>query len=171
MHSEAYRYVAGVLQHHPVQRTDIVLEIGSYDVNGSIRPLFAAAAQYVGCDVRPGPGVDLVGHPADIAVDGPGPTIVICCEALEHDSEPERTIAAAERLLQPGGRIIITAAGLGRAPHGCDGGPLPVAGEHYATILSIDLARWLNRWGNVQIDHNPHAGDIYATATKPNQED
>ena len=37
-----------------------VLEVGSYDVNGSVRPLFEGAKQYIGIDSRPGPGVDLV---------------------------------------------------------------------------------------------------------------
>ncbi|MDB0050250.1 hypothetical protein N9F31_02215, partial [Pseudomonadales bacterium] len=36
-----------------------VLEIGSYDVNGSIRSLFNAQ-NYVGVDLVEGPGVDVV---------------------------------------------------------------------------------------------------------------
>ena len=38
---------------------DSVLECGSYNVNGSVRGLFAAR-EYVGLDWRPGPGVDVV---------------------------------------------------------------------------------------------------------------
>ena len=38
-----------------------VLEIGSYDVNGTVRKLFAAAGHYVGVDLVEGPGVDVVG--------------------------------------------------------------------------------------------------------------
>jgi len=36
-----------------------VLEIGACDVNGSVRGLFQAAANYVGVDLQEGPGVDL----------------------------------------------------------------------------------------------------------------
>jgi hypothetical protein len=48
-----------------------VLEIGSYDVNGSLRSLFAKAGEYTGVDLKEGPGVDLVafGHQID-ALDG-----------------------------------------------------------------------------------------------------
>jgi hypothetical protein len=38
-----------------------VLEMGSYNVNGSVRDMFALAGRYVGVDLVEGPGVDLVG--------------------------------------------------------------------------------------------------------------
>ena len=38
---------------------DSVLECGSYNVNGSVRDLFAVR-EYIGLDWRPGPGVDVV---------------------------------------------------------------------------------------------------------------
>jgi hypothetical protein len=62
-----------------------VLEIGSYDVNGSIRSMFDAAGKYVGVDLDRGPGVDLVafGH----EVDHPDCTydITLSGECFEHD--------------------------------------------------------------------------------------
>ena len=35
-----------------------VLEVGSYDVNGTVRPLFNGP--YLGCDITVGPSVDVV---------------------------------------------------------------------------------------------------------------
>ena len=64
-----------------------VLEVGSYDVNGSPRRLVGGAARHwLGIDRLPGPGVDLVGDAADVmqAYDLSA-DVVVSTEALEHD--------------------------------------------------------------------------------------
>jgi hypothetical protein len=40
--------------------TSRVLEVGSHDVYGTIRSCFGSVGDYVGIDLSPGPGVDLV---------------------------------------------------------------------------------------------------------------
>ena len=64
------------------------LEIGSYDVNGSVRPLVAVLKprEYIGVDLRPGPGVDVVCDACSGALaDRYGRfDIVIATETLEH---------------------------------------------------------------------------------------
>ena len=63
MHVEAYDWVAesfrGWRDTHPGVEYK-VLEIGSLDINGSVRPLFEDAEYYLGIDMQEGPGVDLV---------------------------------------------------------------------------------------------------------------
>lgn len=58
-----------------------VLEIGSLDINGGVRGLFADCV-YTGIDVAPGPGVDIVCQGQDY--DAPDSTYdsVICCEVM-----------------------------------------------------------------------------------------
>jgi hypothetical protein len=61
MHTAAYAWVRRCAGWLPPRRA--VLEVGSRDVNGSVRPLFPGAA-YWGIDREPGPGVDEVGDGA-----------------------------------------------------------------------------------------------------------
>lgn len=165
MHPAAYEFVK-----HALAGIDLagvaVVEFGSYDVNNtaqglSVRALCAEAAAYVGVDARPGPGVDVVSRAQDYRPK-PRADLVICTEVLEHDPDPPGVIAAARRALKPGGVLILTAAGEGRMPHGCDGGP--VGDEPYANITRADLEAWLDGWQDVTITENRAAGDIYATA-------
>lgn len=162
MHDAAFRFVAGrVGLIWPGMR---VLEIGSYNVNGTIRPLWPGA-HYHGIDARPGPCVDEVADGE--RYDGrESYDVVVTCETMEHARNPRAIIAAAWRSLRPGGRLILTAAGPGRAPHGCDGGWLPPT-EAYANISPADLAAWLDGWEAVQVIENGIDRDVYAVATRP----
>lgn len=165
MHAEAYQYVAVVAAALNLDGAR-VLEIGSYHVNGTVRPIFAAAATYHGIDRRPGPGVDEVIDAADF--DGAGRyDVVVCCETLEHAPHPPALLATAWHALRPGGRLILTAAAPERAPHSCDGTPGIPRGETYTAIDPDDLASWLAAWRQVRIAHHPDRGDVYATATRP----
>jgi hypothetical protein len=170
MHQAAYTYVAHALANLTIDGAHVV-EIGSYDVNSteqglSIRALCAGAASYIGIDRRKGPGVDRVmrAHDLGIADIGKPADIIICCETLEHERDPEGIIAAAQRLLRSGGVLVLTAAGPGRDPHGCDGGP--VGDEPYGNISRAELKTWLAEWESAEIKEDHTAHDIYATATR-----
>lgn len=86
-----------------------VLEIGSYNVNGSCRDLFFG--KYVGLDMREGPGVDVI---ADIVTDGwyrAGPDrfkTVICTETLEHVTDPWKATERMFDALEPDGLLIVS---------------------------------------------------------------
>ena len=135
MHAEAYAWVAAVRSRMSV------CELGSRDVNGTVRGLFLGW-HYVGVDVRPGPGVDVVADAADWDGGGQRFDAVVCCEVFEHCPDRWRAVVAnAFRLLTPGGWFACTAAGPGRAPHSCDGHPMadPYP-EPYANVDPADLA-------------------------------
>ena len=162
MHSAAYAYVRNALGGVDLAGKT-VLEIGAYNVNGSVRPLFAGCAQYIGIDRRPGPGVDVVGDGRRVDMPDGCADVVVCCETLEHTPRPWAIIMEAERLLRTDGVLILTAANPQRVPHGCDGGPVP-AGEHYGNIADDDLAFWLSDFRHWELDN---AGtDIRAKASK-----
>lgn len=95
-----------------------VLEIGSYDVNGSVRKLFAAARRYVGVDLVAGPGVDVVrfGHEVD---DSDGSyDLTVSGECFEHDPHWHETFLNMVRLTRPGGLVAVSCASRGRPEHG-----------------------------------------------------
>jgi SAM-dependent methyltransferase len=164
VHEAAYQFVERVLAEHPVKPDAWVLDIGAFDVNGTVRPLFAGVSSYVGIDVRSGPGVDVEIDPADYDGDECY-DLVVSTETLEHMSDPEKAIDCAFRALKPGGLLILTLASPTRAPHGIGGGA--VGQEYYAGITPGHLAELLSSWAGVKIEHHPERGDLYATATKP----
>src|SRR5579875_249191 len=87
-----------------------VLEIGSAYVNGSVRPIierFCYPAEYIGVDIQPGKGVDVV-LPAERLVDHFGPDsfdVVISTEMLEHVRDWRKVISNMKDVLKPGGYI------------------------------------------------------------------
>jgi SAM-dependent methyltransferase len=89
-----------------------VYEFGSYQVEGQLdyadlRSLFRGK-EYVGCDMRPGPGVDRVEDVSAISLgDGVAGT-VLCIETFEHVFEVRRAFDEVYRILKPGGVFVIT---------------------------------------------------------------
>ena len=166
MHAEAFAFLSTVVGWLGDTEGLRVLEYGVHDVNGSPRRLFPRAAEYVGVDPWGGPGVDVMGRAQDY--DGGGRfDVVITAEAMEHDPDAAGQIAAAWRALRPGGKLLITAASTGRAPHRCDGTPGELNGEHYANIPAGELADWLEGWTEKMVQYDPAHGDVYAWAVKP----
>jgi SAM-dependent methyltransferase len=95
-----------------------VLEIGSYDVNGTVRGQFGASREYVGVDLTNGPGVDRVvlGHEVD-EEDGSF-DVTLSGECFEHDPHWRQTFTNMVRLTRPAGLVTFTCASMGRPEHG-----------------------------------------------------
>ena len=164
MHPEAWAFVQGLERHH----VGHVVELGSRNFNGSIRPLFADALSYTGVDILPGYGVDVV---ADAAAFSPDvwPDLIVCCETLEHTPRGQDIVSNAARILAPGGQLVVTCATDPRAPHSAIDGNALIADEYYANVPPADLARWIEQAGLTLICHQVHVprGDLYAVAEKP----
>lgn len=94
-----------------------VLEIGSLDINGSVRAFFDNC-QYIGLDVGPGPGVDVVCGGQEYAAKDASFDVVCSFEAMEHNPYWKETFANMIRLVKPGGLIVMTCATHGRPEHG-----------------------------------------------------
>lgn len=93
-----------------------VLEIGSRNINGSVRKLFTSC-EYTGLDIHPGPCVDVVSLAHEYKADDLFDTVV-SCEAFEHDPHLAETLANIAHLLRPGGLFVATWAGPARPEHG-----------------------------------------------------
>jgi len=94
-----------------------VLEIGSADVNGSIRPFFAGS-DYTGVDLSAGPGVDVIGSGHELALPDQHVDLAISCESFEHNQLWGETFLNMRRMTAAGGVVLITCASRGRAEHG-----------------------------------------------------
>jgi SAM-dependent methyltransferase len=94
-----------------------VLEVGSLDVNGSVRDDIMAfgPAEYVGIDIRPGPGVDVVCDAGDL-VETFGENafdVVISTELLEHARDWRRIISNIKRVTKPNGVMVVSTRSYG----------------------------------------------------------
>lgn len=90
-----------------------VYEFGSYLVAGQeedadLRPLFPGR-DYVGCDVRAGPGVDRVEDLARLSLPSESVPTIVCVDTLEHVFEIERAVQEMCRVLAPGGTLLVAA--------------------------------------------------------------
>src|SRR6478736_5285158 len=119
MHPEVQRFVHKVKEEYPryFLGDQRVLEVGSYNINGTIRDLFAEVIDYTGLDLGPGPGVDIVSDINDYD-DPDGYNVVISMEMLEHCKEWEKALLKMYKLTKSGGLFVLTCAGPARHEHG-----------------------------------------------------
>lgn len=96
-----------------------VLEIGSLDINGSVRKLFENC-EYIGVDVAAGPGVDVVCQGQNYSGPDNSFDVAISCEVMEHNPFWAETVKNMIRLCKPGGLVVMTCATLGRREHGTE---------------------------------------------------
>jgi SAM-dependent methyltransferase len=107
-----------------IPNTGRVLEIGSRNVNGSPRSIFTDAVEYLGVDSEDGPGVDVVSDGIDFVAHPNNPDefswwfdLVICCETLEHATDPFAIVETLKYHLKHGGLLIVTTPGNGFGEH------------------------------------------------------
>lgn len=99
-----------------------VLEVGSYDVNGSPRRVILPMnpSLYVGVDFMKGPGVDRVLAASDLVKEFGRESfdVVISTEMLEHAQDWRAAILQMKDVLRPGGLVVVTTRGPGFPYHG-----------------------------------------------------
>lgn len=148
MHSAAMEFIFTSFHDWKGDRTDLnILEIGSLDINGSVRPLFKPfQASYVGIDMQEGPGVDVVVDAAKF-IHFESYDVIVCAEVFEHTPDWPQIIYNSYNNLRPGGIFIATMAGEGRYPHSAiDENPIR-DWEHYSNIGWWELQQILKRNG------------------------
>lgn len=142
MHQAVKKFIIRVKERYPDSFINKkVLEVGSLDINGSVRPFFIRC-NYTGLDITEGPGVDVVAPVHQYQPAGLFDTI-ISTEMLEHDVHWKKSLRQMEQLLCPGGLLIITAAGDGRAEHGTvasSPGSSPATNNYYCNVTAKMIA-------------------------------
>jgi len=112
MQDKVYNFVKEqVLKKEIIGKT---LDVGSKNVNGSLRPLFT---DYVGLDMRKGRNVDIIANSHNIPFDDGTFDCVTCVETLEHDDNPFETMNEIYRILKPGGWAVLAASGINFKKH------------------------------------------------------
>ena len=108
MHASVYEWVGSVfkefeLAHRPT------LEVGSGNVNGTVRDHFRG--EYLGVDIAPGDGVDLVADAETLGGVQDHWQVIVSTEMLEHVKHPWRAVRAMAVVAAPGAHLMLTARG------------------------------------------------------------
>lgn len=141
-----------------------ILEVGSLDINGSIRGFFNKC-DYIGLDVGEGKGVDIVCpiheyfHPSEFDT-------LVSTEMLEHDKFWQESLLSMYSNLKPGGLFILTCAGPTRQEHGTSRttpGDAPFTNDWYRNISILDFTNVLPPVGftTYSISYARNKADLY----------
>ena len=137
-----------------------ILDVGSRDVNGTLRPVAGSGAEYVGVDLEAGPGVDLVlEDPNRLPYPDASFDLVISTSCLEHDPLFWLTFDEMARVTRPGGFLYISAPVQGPVHRH------PVDCWRFYPDAGLALAAWAVRCGHplilVESFHLPPRNDVW----------
>lgn len=154
MHQQVLDFVQSVKERFPDSFAEKnVLELGSLDINGSVRGFFTGG-EYIGVDLGEGPGVDVVSLAHEYTPPWE-PDVIISTEMLEHDQFWLVSLQHAVKLLKPRGLMVVTCATVGRGEHGTlrsSPGDSPFTPRYYGNVSEEDFlvavmpARYFNPW-------------------------
>jgi len=85
-----------------------ILDIGSYSVNGSVKPIFNKG-QYIGVDMEKGPNVDVVANANNLPFEKDYFDVIVSISCFEHDDMFWVTFLEMCRVLNEGGYMYINA--------------------------------------------------------------
>ena len=123
MHDTAYEHGRLFFHVYISDAFRTVVELGSQDVNGSLRDHCPPGIHYIGLDVMPAKGVDVVIDPdAPLPFAADSIDAVVTSSAFEHDPCFWDTFVELARILRPGGLLYLNApsnGGFHRYPLDC----------------------------------------------------
>ncbi|MHA1729904.1 MAG: methyltransferase domain-containing protein [Promethearchaeota archaeon] len=98
-----------------------VLEVGAYDVNGSLRPIIKMwnPSQYIGVDIQKGPGVDVICNAEDLEerFGSESFDIILSSDTLEHIYNWRGAISNIKKICKPNGILILSVPSIGFPYH------------------------------------------------------
>lgn len=152
-----------------------VIEIGSLDINGTVRDFFNAN-RYVGVDVGPGKGVDLVANGEDVDFPDNSFDVAVSAECFEHNPQWEATFLNMVRMSNK--HVMMTCASEGRPEHGTtrtDRGSSPFTADwNYYRNLTEDDFEEVFDLEKLFIEHSfeyqPASHDLYFYGVKRHAE-
>ena len=133
-----------------------VYEFGSLQVPGQedfadLRPLFAGK-EYIGCDMREGPGVDRILnlHKIDLPPETAGTVLML--DTLEHVEFVRKATEEAHRILKPDGVLVISSV-MNRSIHDCPYDYWRFTPEAFISLLKLFESSFVNFAGDKLFPH------------------
>ncbi len=140
-----------------------VLEIGSLNINGSVRQFFEPD-QYIGCDLGEGAGVDIVCEGHELPYANESFDVVISCECFEHDKHWEKTFQKMIDLARKGGLVIFSCATIGRPEHGTtrtSPADAPFTNDYYRNLREEDFDQFKSSFDSYRFSQCLSPRDLY----------
>ncbi len=122
MHDTAFAIGSKFLELYAPAETFTVVEVGSQDVNGTLRDALPPRASYIGVDVVPGRNVDVVATGRALPLQADIADLAIASSVFEHDPAFWLTFLELCRITKPGGWIYLSSPSNGavhRYPQDC----------------------------------------------------
>jgi len=139
MHPNAMRLMKEFVDTYNVSGKRVV-DMGSYNVNGSFKSLFSGA--YIGVDIRPGPGVDVIIGVDDLTTIGKF-DVLVSGNTLEHVEDVGVFMSNCNLLLDVGGLMCIVVP---------SSGPMHDYPNWYRNYTECDLLSYLGPNGFEVLD-------------------
>ena len=142
-----------------------VLEIGSLNINGTVRDFFTAT-EYVGVDLAEGSGVDVVCEGQLLTYPDNSFDVAVSAECFEHNPYWVETFENMARMASDW--VVFTCASTGRAEHGTRrstpaDSPFTVDWDYYRNLTAEDFLDCCDLTGFdwFEFEYNPASCDLY----------
>jgi ubiquinone/menaquinone biosynthesis C-methylase UbiE len=162
-HMQQFRFVESVKNKFPEYFSNKkVLEVGSLDINGSIRKYFTDC-DYTGVDLGPGKAVDIVAKGEELDFADSTFDVAVSCECFEHNEHWKETFLNMIRMTNSEGLVFFSCATTGRKEHGTrrtNPTSSPFTGDYYRNLTeedfqSLELDRYFTEY-YFSVDHSHH---------------
>lgn len=173
-HPEQRDFFKRLQADYPGMFVDVsVLEIGSLNINGTIRDFFDAR-EYVGVDVAPGAGVDVVAEGQDLTYPDGSFDVAVSAECFEHNPYWLETFENMVRMSRRW--VVFTCASTGRPEHGTarttpQDSPFTLAWDYYRNLSEDDFRSVFDFdvFEFHRFEYNPVSCDLYFVGCLPVQ--
>ena len=141
-----------------------VVEVGAREVNGAVGPVLrnlGEPAEYVGTDLEPGPGVEVVCR-AEALADRFGEAafdLVVCVETLEHVRDWQAAVHHMKAVCRAGGVLVLSARSQPFKYHGFP--------HDYWRFSRADMAHIFGDCADLELYDDPQDPGVFVKARKP----
>jgi hypothetical protein len=144
-----------------------VIEMGSLNINGTVRDFYDNVTRYVGVDLDEGPGVDLVSEAQNVDFPDESFDVAVSAECFEHNPYWLETFVNMHRLAKS--FVLFTCAGDGRPEHGTRrttpaNSPFTLDWDYYRNLNEKDFTNSLDlssMFSQYKFSYNAQAQDLY----------
>ena len=144
-----------------------VIEMGSLNINGTVRDFYDNTIRYIGVDLAEGPGVDLISEGQNVDLAEHSFDVAVSAECFEHNPYWLETFVNMHRMAKS--FVIFTCAGEGRLEHGTKrttpgNSPFTLEWDYYKNLTQQDFEDRLyldDMFSQYEFSYNPHSQDLY----------